>query len=205
MRNFKEVFDQIGMKNDKHYRNAMFDLGFTIGDETDETEFTVDGIKTGEEIKAELYEFWLSFCKENNLPPESIEYIEYMGADHYFGLSDRVLVARNIRWDTDDDEDAKEDLPNVIEIPAELYPRADETQDDYLEEISDYLSNETGFCHGGFELAMRICRRCGSAVKRETDPDLSKEYPYYCPECNENMFTFETELVPVSPEVLTKE
>ncbi len=36
-----------------------------------------------------------------------------------------------------------------------------------------------------------VCRRCGAAVCRETDRDLKKEYPYYCPCCDENMYSFE--------------
>ncbi len=36
-----------------------------------------------------------------------------------------------------------------------------------------------------------ICRRCGTAVCRETDRELKKEYPYYCPCCYENMYSFE--------------
>ena len=35
------------------------------------------------------------------------------------------------------------------------------------------------------------CRRCGSEVLPERDKWLRKEYPYYCPECDENMYSFE--------------
>jgi predicted RNA-binding Zn-ribbon protein involved in translation (DUF1610 family) len=38
----------------------------------------------------------------------------------------------------------------------------------------------------------RVCRRCGTQVVREDDTDLKNIYPYYCPECDENMFEFET-------------
>lgn len=41
----------------------------------------------------------------------------------------------------------------------------------------------------------RICRRCGSEVQEETDTDLKKEYPFYCPNCDENMYSFECEEV----------
>lgn len=37
------------------------------------------------------------------------------------------------------------------------------------------------------------CRRCGCKVVRETDPDLKKQYPFYCPDCDENMDNFEVE------------
>lgn len=36
------------------------------------------------------------------------------------------------------------------------------------------------------------CKRCGHKVKRETTKGLRKEYPYYCPCCDENMYRFET-------------
>lgn len=50
------------------------------------------------------------------------------------------MKAINIEWDTDGEEVS---LPTEIEIPEDM---TDE------EEISDYLSDVTGFCHFGFEL-----------------------------------------------------
>jgi hypothetical protein len=50
------------------------------------------------------------------------------------------MKAINIEWDTDGEDI---DLPTEIGIPEGM---TDE------EEISDYLSDETGFCHYGFEL-----------------------------------------------------
>ena len=52
------------------------------------------------------------------------------------------MEAINIKWDTDGEE---VNLPNEIEIPDWV----DKEDDD---EISDYLSDTTGFCHFGFEL-----------------------------------------------------
>ena len=52
------------------------------------------------------------------------------------------MKAINILWDTDGEE---VNLPNEIEIPDWI----DENDDD---EISDYLSDVTGFCHFGYEL-----------------------------------------------------
>lgn len=37
----------------------------------------------------------------------------------------------------------------------------------------------------------KVCRRCGSRVLPETDEDLKKEYPHYCVQCDENMYSFE--------------
>lgn len=49
--------------------------------------------------------------------------------------------ATNILWDTDGDDEVLESLPTEIPIPDGM------TDED---EISDYISNETGFCHAGF-------------------------------------------------------
>ncbi len=41
-----------------------------------------------------------------------------------------------------------------------------------------------------------MIRKCfrGHKVRQETNKDLKKEYPYYCPICDENMYKFETKL-----------
>lgn len=52
------------------------------------------------------------------------------------------LVAINIQWDVDNNEDL-DGLPQRVVLPEGM------TDDD---EISDYLSDLTGFCHYGFSL-----------------------------------------------------
>lgn len=52
------------------------------------------------------------------------------------------MKAINILWDVDDPEEL-EALPTEIEIPEGM-----EGED----EISDYISDVTGFCHAGFAL-----------------------------------------------------
>ena len=52
------------------------------------------------------------------------------------------MKATNILWDIDYEKDL-ENLPTEIEIPNGM------TDED---EISDYISEVTGFCHSGFEL-----------------------------------------------------
>ena len=52
------------------------------------------------------------------------------------------MKAINIDWDVDYEEEL-ENLPTEIDIPKEM---TDE------EEISNYISDVTGFCHYGFEL-----------------------------------------------------
>ena len=52
------------------------------------------------------------------------------------------MKAINIIWDVDFVEDLGK-LPNEIEIPNGMTDK---------EEISDYITDETGFCHCGFEM-----------------------------------------------------
>ena len=56
-----------------------------------------------------------------------------------------ALYAYDIKWDTDGDQEILDSLPKEIRIP-------DGMVDD--EEISDHLSDETGFCHAGFKLGI---------------------------------------------------
>lgn len=53
------------------------------------------------------------------------------------------MKATNIKWNTDGDMELLRQLPTEMEIPKGM------TDED---EISDYLSDETGFCHCGFYL-----------------------------------------------------
>lgn len=66
--------------------------------------------------------------------------------------SARGRKAINIDWDVDDEKD-RALLPTEIEIPAGMEDK---------EDISDYLSNITGFCHNGYEF-----------VEYETDHEKS--------------------------------
>jgi NAD-dependent SIR2 family protein deacetylase len=40
-------------------------------------------------------------------------------------------------------------------------------------------------------LTSKRCFRCKNFVHKEVDEDLKTKYPYYCPECDENMFEME--------------
>ena len=72
------------------------------------------------------------------------------------------MKAVNIKWDvTDGAEDmTKEDmdeilltLPTEVEIPDNLIDdNKDFDEDYYYSDISDWLSDEYGFCHNGFDL-----------------------------------------------------
>ena len=101
-------------------------------------------------IDATADQFNYGMCSENNFP----EVIVQKGLPHgmvydeptwdEFDIEDKYdnLKAVDIEWDVDSKEDL-ETLPIEIEIP---YGMTDEN------EISDYLSEVTGFCHKGFNL-----------------------------------------------------
>ena len=57
-------------------------------------------------------------------------------------LRSHYKKAVSIEWDVDSEEDL-ESLPTEVNIPPELTD---------IDEISDYLSDLTGFCHKGFVL-----------------------------------------------------
>lgn len=40
---------------------------------------------------------------------------------------------------------------------------------------------------------VRVCRRCGEPVLKERKKTLD-DYPFVCPNCDENMFAFETRM-----------
>lgn len=59
------------------------------------------------------------------------------------------MKATNIQWDVDRKKGLKF-LPKEIDIPDDI--AYNENGDVDEEAISDYLSDETGFCHYGFEI-----------------------------------------------------
>ena len=59
------------------------------------------------------------------------------------------MKAVNIKWDTDGDMELLEELPTEVEIPDYLIT---DDEDDLLDDVSDWLSDEFGFCHDAFEL-----------------------------------------------------
>ena len=63
-----------------------------------------------------------------------------------------MLKAINIKWDSDGDMEAFNELPTEMIISDELEEMYKKDREYALEEISDWLSDETGFCHAGFEV-----------------------------------------------------
>ena len=61
-------------------------------------------------------------------------------------------------WDTDGDNKIFENLPKEMFIPDELEIMFEKDKEYALEEISDWLSDETGFCHDGFEVVKEITK-----------------------------------------------
>ena len=65
-------------------------------------------------------------------------------------------IVYDIKWDTDG---YKTDLPDRVEISEEnlLYEHEDKNlkldDDELLDRISDYLSDQFGYCHDGFMIA----------------------------------------------------
>lgn len=62
----------------------------------------------------------------------------------------KKYIAYNIEWDTDNDKAIFNQLPKEIEIPEKVWKEYEEYQDEDI--ISDYLSDDTGFCLFGFDL-----------------------------------------------------
>ena len=70
-----------------------------------------------------------------------------------------MLKAINIKWDTDGDMEVFNELPTEMIVPDELEEMYKKDREYALEEISDWLSDETGFCHDGFEIKKVITKK----------------------------------------------
>lgn len=96
--------------------------------------------------------------------------------DSVISLKDKPCVrVTSIEWDTsgedyDDEEDL--DLPSEIIIPLEKIP---EWASD-LDRVSDYISNETGFCHDGFEIECNYEVDELYSIMEKLDKELNGEY-----------------------------
>lgn len=72
----------------------------------------------------------------------------------------------NIKWDTDGDEDLFASLPQEIDLPLQFASVAE--NEDYLDEISDWLSDEYGYCNNGFSVQKNTYSICGFFRDTET-------------------------------------
>lgn len=66
-----------------------------------------------------------------------------LSEDTLYTALNNPLLATDIQWDITESED---ELPTEIEIPIDNYD---------IDSISDYLSEQTGYCHNGFSLTIR--------------------------------------------------
>ena len=97
------------------------------------------------------------------------------------------MKAINIEWDK---EDTSVDLPSEIEIPEGFMAkvRAEHHTESYItryrnvtEAISEYVTNETGFCHMGFEIetsrkdAIQYCLDQGTGIEYEPELGVTTE------------------------------
>ena len=91
-------------------------------------------------------------------------------------LSTQTIIATNIQWDTDGNKQVLAKLPKEVEIPTEVIMDALEDNEDA---ISDYLSDEYGYCHSGYNIEIvdkkqiKININNGTLiVERNPDPDF---------------------------------
>ena len=69
-----------------------------------------------------------------------------------------MLKAINIKWNTDGNNETLNELPTEIIIPDELEEIYKKDRKYAFEEISDWLSDEIGFCHDGFDIEREITK-----------------------------------------------
>ena len=71
------------------------------------------------------------------------------------------MKAIDIKWDTDCDRELFSTLPQEIILPKQFSKECYACDGDYnelilSEDVSDWLSNEYGYCHSGFKLVEDI-------------------------------------------------
>ena len=106
------------------------------------------------------------------------------------------MKAVNIKWDVTDADMTDEEregvlagLPTEIEIPEELVKGYDGTNlDTYYPNISDWLSNEYGWCHYGFGLEDEAAKFMKGANTTWYDDDVAAALKYWdIPATRENI------------------
>ena len=90
------------------------------------------------------------------------------------------MKAVGIEWDVDSDKEL-EWLPKEMEIPPEITD---------VDEVSDYLSDTTGYCHKGFKIeeVQDACPVCGTLVPTDDRMDfIPVEEIHFCYHCGANL------------------
>lgn len=68
-------------------------------------------------------------------------------------MKQRIFYAQNIDWDTDGDAQIKNELPKNLRIVVTSEDVSDLNDMFEIDEyISDYISDEIGYCHYGYNL-----------------------------------------------------
>ena len=66
--------------------------------------------------------------------------------------NDVRIVATDIEWDTDGDQEVLDMLPKRVVLPEQFNLEKYLDKDRLLDDISDWLSDEYEYCHSGFHL-----------------------------------------------------
>ena len=59
------------------------------------------------------------------------------------------MLIKNIKWDTDGDMEALASLPTEVYTPPFLHQEQYDDIEEFLDDVSDWLSDEYGWCHFG--------------------------------------------------------
>lgn len=109
------------------------------------------------QLESYFEELYPEGCEETTINDifwfEEDSIAEYLGFNDWEALEhsnngDEFIKVKvsNIEWDIDEEDS---DLPTEIEFQSEEYY---EICDKLIDEISDWLSDEYGYCHDGFEV-----------------------------------------------------
>lgn len=91
----------------------------------------------------------------------------------------------DIKWDTDGDKALFDSLPQEIILPEQF---CTEDRDDYLDEVSEWLSDEYGYCQSGFRIQETISLKewlmmqfnyCNAIASDISEHNKSKEIQEY--------------------------
>lgn len=65
------------------------------------------------------------------------------------------MKVTNIKWDTDGDKELLKSLPKEIDISNEFDVNDyEDDEEQFLDDISDWLTDTYGYCHFGFEIKL---------------------------------------------------
>ena len=62
------------------------------------------------------------------------------------------MKIRNILWDTDGGRESRASLTKEVELPSRFDQSHFASREEWLDTISNWLSDEFGFCHLGFDV-----------------------------------------------------